>query len=93
MQFHKSNLDAYFATRKTPGPWIPRSVTVAYSRYFLKCIGVSATDPMWFRRGTIVSGDERMVYVLWHDWKPGDIPVMVALANLATPGANRRFAD
>lgn len=92
--FYKNNLDVYFATRRAPGQWLPRSTTVAYTRYFLRCIGTPPTDPMWHRRGTIVDvKNDRLVYVLWHDWAPGDTRELIALANLANVGANTRFSD
>lgn len=50
---------------------LPLNGRVKYSRSFLKRIQVSATDPIWFYRGTIVaikiySGDTPTVYkVIW----------------------------
>lgn len=89
----KSNRDAYFATRKAPGPLkVEVGERVAYTRYFLKQIGVGPTDDMWRRRGEVKSlhANGRWASVLWDG---DEEPTNVALCNLAKPGPNLRFNE
>jgi hypothetical protein len=88
----RQNLDAYFRSTKAPGPletMVDREV--AYTRYFLKQIGVPATDPMWRQRGIVKEvRDDRFALVQWND---GEEPRLVATSNLAHPGPNLRFCE
>lgn len=85
------NDEAYFRFRKPPTA-LEAEVgdRVAYTRYFLKCIGAEPNDEMWFRRGTVHSVSGRIAVVQWDD---DPEPVGVALANLARPGANLGFCE
>jgi len=87
------NRSSYFRTRPAPGPLcVQVGERVAYTRYFLRSIGVSATDPAWFRQGVVqeVDVDALSALVLWE----GDQnPMRVLTCNLARKGANLRYCD
>lgn len=76
-----------------PPPDFKVGDTVAYSRYFLNCIFVYATDPLWDARGKVIrmceaKGYETWPYVLWeNDEDP--TPKMVNPKNIAHVGGSR----
>lgn len=85
-----SNLGAYFAGRAAPGPLEVRvGDRVALTRYHLLQLGLPATDPAWRQAGTVeeVRGDLALVR-----WDGGEA-ALIATANLAYPGPNRRFCE
>lgn len=90
--FPKNDLDAYFRSRKPPEPLRDPKIgdKVAYTRYFLKQIGVSATDDMWRARGTITGFESVGKEVRWAQiqWADEPTPRLVALSNLCRPGPN-----
>lgn len=84
------DLDAYFKSRKPPGPLdVGVGDQVAYTRYFLKSIGVYCTDPSWSRRGEVLEVRGPLALVRWSD----GCDERVSRANLAYPGPNLRFAE
>jgi hypothetical protein len=86
-----SNLDAYFAGRTAPGRLDVRAGDrVALTRYHLLQLGLPATDPAWRRAGTVeeIRGDLALVR-----WDGGEVATLIASANLAHPGPNRRFCE
>lgn len=90
----RGNRNAYFNSRKNPGPIqnLKEGEEVAYTRYFLLQIGVSATDDMWRARGKVTRLHDNGVWVYIH-WKGEEAPRLIALQHLARPGANTRFGD
>ena len=86
-----ANNQAYFRSRKPPKA-LKANVgdRVAYTRYFLKCIGTPPNDAAWHRRGTIESISGRIATVKWDD-DPDSMGVL--LTNLARPGPNLRFCE
>lgn len=102
----RANRDAYFRSTKPNQPWdIKAGTRVAYARYWLKAIGCSPTDPMWFERGTSLGTDRHgITRVRWDNDR--DLPreawtwtfwgrpcSYVHSANLAKPGPNMRFCE
>lgn len=86
----QSNLNAYFASTKPPGPMtFEVGARVGYTRYFLKQTGVPGTDPMWHQRGKVQSVADPIVTVEWDDGTIG----RVHSANLAIPGPNTRWCE
>jgi hypothetical protein len=88
------NLNAYFNSRKCPGPIQGLKVgeEVSYTRYFLLQTCTPATDDMWRARGEVVELHANGVWARVH-WKGEEGPRLIALQHLARPGANTRFAD
>ena len=85
------NNQAYFRSRKAPGPLAVKvGDTVAYTRYFLKSIGMPPTDDMWRQRGTVAEVNGNYARVLWDG---EDEPRGVLTNNLAHPGANLRHCE
>lgn len=85
----RGNRDAYFRSTRPHGPLAcePGDV-VAFTRYFLKSIGASATDPMWSQRGIVRELRPPFVLVAWEEGER-----LVHLGNLAKPGPNLRFCE
>jgi len=74
-----------------PPPDFKVGDTVTYIRYFLKCIFVYATDPLWDARGKVIrmceaKGYETWPYVLWEN---DPTPKMVNPNNIAHVGGSR----
>jgi len=87
------NDDAYFRSRRPPEPLKAQvGDEVAYTRYFLKCIGVVATDPMWRKRGIVTEISGRIAYIQWDDDGEDEV-TPVQLTNLAHPGPNLAFNE
>lgn len=86
MSFAHSDRDAYFRTRRPPGPLKARvGDEVCWTRYHLLQTGREATDPVWRQQGQVLAlhDNERWALVAWHD---EDEPRWAALANLAHAG-------
>ena len=64
--------------------------TVAYTKRFLKSIGMPPTDPSWRQYGVVTTVEGNYAKVLWD----GDHePRGVLTNNLAFPGANLRYCE
>jgi len=70
-----ANRDAYFKTTQAPGPLdVKVGDEVCYTRYFLKQITNSPTDPLWFERGKVIRVKKHnIVIVRWNDGR--EVPV------------------